>query len=186
MNTNIKSKLFSSTIILLLLVNTAAIAFMLLNKNKKTKHPAPIEQQGNAFVFLVKELKLDSNQIQQYTTLLNAHRASADSIKIIKRQAKESLFSLLKTSNETDANVQLQLNNIAQLERSFDEITFAHFKKVRALCNTQQQAKFDEVIATAMKMQAPQHRPPPHDRRPPEDREQNGIPEDDNRPPHER
>ena len=175
-----KSKLFNITIILLLLVNTVAVAFILLKKDKHRKPPPPQEQRGSAFDFLVKELKLDSNQISQYSELRGIHKNSADSILTIKRETKDSLFSLLKTNSAADANVQQQLNIIAQLERNLDELTFNHFKKVRALCTAQQQVTFDEVIAKALRMQAQQkHRKPP----PPREGEENGRPEDEHRPP---
>lgn len=172
MNTNIKSKLFGITIILLLLVNTAVVTFMLLSRNKKMKPPLQPQQKGSAFLFLVNELKLDSNQVALYSALRDAHKTSADSINILKREAKDALFNLLKTNNVNDSNVQQQLSAISQIEKSLDEITFSHFKAVRTLCSVQQQTKFDEVIATALRMQAPRHhRPPPHDRRPPQEGE---------------
>ena len=182
MNTNIKGKLFSITIIVLLLVNTAAIALVLLHNGKQKKVLPQQREKGGTFVFLVKELKLDSNQESQYSTLRNAHKASTDSIGKLRRVVKDSLFQLLKTNISTDAIVQKQLNEVAYLEKAYDEITFNHFKQVRALCNIQQQKRFDEIIGEAIKI-SPAQKHPPHDRRPPEDREPNGRPEDDNRPP---
>jgi Spy/CpxP family protein refolding chaperone len=186
MNTNNKSKLFSIIIIALLLINTVAVSFLLLKKDKHRLPPPHPQQQGGAFNFLVKELKLDSSQIQQYQALRENHKNSADSIRQQKRKLKDSLFQLLKQHISSDVAVQQQLNAIAQNERYLDEITFNHFKQVRAICNAQQQTKFDEVIATAMRMQAPQRQHPlhhPNSGRPPRGEEPDDRPEDDNRPP---
>ena len=109
------------------------------------------------------------------------------------RDAKDSLFNLLKTSTTNDALVQETLKNIGEKEIAIQQHLFEHFKKVRALCNEEQKKKFDLVIQEAMRMianQRPQgppkrhevegkyNRPPsPHDRQnkgrppPPEDRD---------------
>ena len=186
MITNNKSKFFNILIVVLLLLNTVTVCFLLL-RNDKHKHQPP-HQQGGAFNFLVKELKLDSSQIKQYQSLRDNHKNKVDSIKEEIRDSKDSLFNLLKINNSNDSNVQQKLSIIALHERNLNTLTFNHFKLLRNICNTQQQIKFDEVIATAIKMSAPQHQePPPHHHlkngRPPGDEERDGRPEDDNRPP---
>lgn len=145
----------------------------------------PPQQKSGAYGFLRKELQLDSAQIQQYQLLRDNHKKCADSIRQETIVLKDSLFQLLKQHISSDIAVQKHLTAIAQNERNLDELTFNHFKRVRAICNEQQQVKFDEVIATAIKMQAPQQHAPqhPNDGRPPRDEEPEGKPEDDNRPP---
>ncbi len=169
MNTNNKSRWFGAIIILLLLINAATIFFLFIGNNK---HHLPPPQNGGAFAFLVKELALDSNQKNEYQKLRDRHRISVEGLRMQLKNDKDSLFNLLKFSNVTDVNVHQKLDSIAFLNRKIDEITFSHFKQVRAICNPQQQIKFDEVIAQAMQMQAPKqenphHRPPPNGDRPP-------------------
>jgi hypothetical protein len=184
MNTNNKTKLFSIIIIALLIINTIAVSFLLLNKDKH--HLPPPQQQGGAFHFLVTELKLDSSQIKQYQLLRDKHKNCTDSIRKETRDLKDSLFHLLKQHHSSDIVVQQQLDAIAQNERNLDEITFKHFKQLRAMCNAQQQEKFDEVIALAMRMQAPPQQHPPHhpnDGRPPRGEYPDFRSEDDNHMP---
>ncbi len=183
MDTNNKSKFFTILVVGLLLLNTSVVVFLLVKRDKHHPPPHP-QQQGGAFNFLVKELSFDSAQIKQYQGLRNNHKQTMDSIRNEMRVVKDSLFNLLKTNNSSDVIVQQKLNCIAQSERCIDEITFNHFKRVRAICNVAQQTKFDEVIATAMKMNAPQHQsPPPRDGKPPRDEEPEGMPRDEHRPP---
>jgi Spy/CpxP family protein refolding chaperone len=182
MNTNNKSRWFGAIIILLLLINAATIIFLLIGKNK---HHLPPPQNGGAFGFLVKELALDSNQKNEYQKLRDQHRNSVEGLRTQLKNNKDSLFNLLKKSNVTDENVHPKLDSIASLNRKIDEITFIHFKQVRAICNPQQQMKFDEVIAQAMQIQAPKqepshHSPPPNKDRLPREEE----PEDGPPPPH--
>lgn len=179
MNTNNKSRWFGAIIILLLLINAATIVFLFIGKNK---HHLPPPQNGGAFAFLVKELALDSNQKNEYQKLRDQHRNSVEGLRMQLKSNKDSLFDLLKVSSVADANVHQKLDSIASLNRKIDEITFSHFKQVRAICNPQQQIKFDEVIAQAMQMQAPKqehphHRPPPNGEKPPrEDDPEDGPP----------
>ena len=179
MNTNNKSRWFGAIIILLLLINAATIIFLFIGKNK---HHLPPPQNGGAFAFLVKELALDSNQKNEYQKLRDQHGNSVEGLRMQLKNNKDSLFDLLKVSSVADANVHQKLDSIASLNRKIDEITFSHFKQVRAICNPQQQIKFDEVIAQAMQMQAPKQehphrRPPPNGEKPPrEDDPEDGPP----------
>ena len=158
MNTNNKSRWLGAIIILLLLINAATIIFLLIGKNKHHLPPP----NGGAFGFLVKELALDANQKNQYQKLRDQHRNSVEGLRTQLKNTKDSLFDLLKKSNVTDVNVHQKLDFIASLNSKIDEITFSHFKQVRAICNPQQQLKFDEVIAQAMQIQAPKQQPSHH------------------------
>ena len=61
------------------------------------------------------------------------------------------------------------MHSAAQQAR-LDILPFEHFKKVRALCTTEQQIKFDQIIEQVMQMLAPPQNPggqaglppPPH------------------------
>ncbi len=177
-----KSKFFNILIVVLLLLNTVTVCFLLIRNDK---HQPP-HQQGGAFNFLVKELALDSMQIQQYQVLRNNHKNKADSIRKEVRVIKDSLFNLIKINDSSDSTIQQKLSIIALHERNLNALTFNHFKLLRAICNAEQQIKFDKVIATAVKMNAPHQDPPhhhPQNGRPPRDEEPDGRPEDDNRPP---
>lgn len=159
MNTNNKSRWLGAIIILLLLINAATIIFLLIGKNK---HHLPPPQNGGAFGFLVNELALDANQKNEYQKLRDQHRNIVEGLRMQLKNNKDSLFDLLKKSDVTDENVHQKLDSIASINRKIDEITFAHFKQVRTICNIQQQMKFDEVIAQAMEIQAPKQEPSHH------------------------
>lgn len=168
MNPGNKNKLFSIVIILLLLLNTAVVVFLLLKKDKHRPPPHKKEQAGGAFEFLVKELQLDSAQIAKYTTLKDEHHEKADSLSEEKRRMKDLFFGLMKTKEFPDEEVQKKLDTIAIIDRTLDKVTFAHFKKLRAICNSQQQLKFDSIIMDVLHSQKPprpeehENHPPPH------------------------
>lgn len=168
MNSQNKNKLFNVTIILLLLLNTAVVVFMLIKKDTHHLPPHKKQQRGGGFEFLVKELVLDTNQTTQYEILRQQHQQKIDSLREEKKRLKDLFFSFMKTSETADTNVQKKLDTIAMVDRKVDELTFIHFKKLRAICNAQQQAKFDAIIMDALhsqkppKAERPGNEPPPH------------------------
>lgn len=48
---------------------------------------------------------------------------------------------------------------IGEDQKQIELITFAHFQKVRELCNDDQKKKFDEVIQEALKSMGPRESP---------------------------
>jgi len=177
MNANNKSRFFSIIIVLLLLINTGAITFLLLKKRQNNLPSIP-PPPGDAFNFLVRELKLNPSQISNYHTLKENHHELVELLRDKLKNNKDSLFQLLKSNNIGDISVQVKLDSIASINKQIDEITFNHLKQVRSLCNINQQQKFDKIIAQAMHIQAqgkPPHFPPKNEE---EQREANENEED--------
>lgn len=197
MNNTNKSRLLTIAIVLLIAANV--VALVLFWRDKKSKDtdllPPPMAQNGgSAFDFLTKELALDSNQIKAYSALRDEQRKNADPLKKAIRDAKDSLFGLLKKSPVNEADLQNALNKEGAAQIALDKSTFQHFQNVRKLCTPQQQLKFDSVIQQAMQMFGQPNRRPPMDRpiekdtakrRPPRDRINQNNDGDMNPPPRE-
>jgi len=142
-----KNKLLTWLVLLLLVANAATIAFFWFNRNQKP----PLPMKGGPKEFLIKELKLDSNQKIQLDVLVKAHRDSADILRKKVREAKENMFDLLK-QNVSDSAKQNAARAVSLLTEQLDLLTFDHFQKIRALCNPQQQQKFDGIIQDITRM----------------------------------
>ena len=167
MNTVAKNKLLTWLVILLLVANAASIAMFWLSRDKKP--PAP---KGTPQEFLVKELKLDTKQQEQFDVLRKEHRKAADQLREKIKGAKESFFDLLKQGNVTDSAKKSAAKNVSTYTEELDILTLDHFQKVRALCTADQQKKFDEIIQQVTRMMGaprPPHGPggPPRDGPPP-------------------
>jgi Spy/CpxP family protein refolding chaperone len=162
MSTTAKNKLLTWLVILLLIANTATLAMFWLNKK-----PHPPQPKGAPNEFLIKELKLDTKQQEQLDVLVIEHRQMAEQIREKIRTAKDNLFDLVKNANATDSAKQTAAAACSKLTEQLDVLTVNHFQKLRALCNAEQQKKFDEIIhdVTRMMAQPPPGRPggpPPH------------------------
>jgi Spy/CpxP family protein refolding chaperone len=165
MNTVAKNKLLTWLVILLLVANAASIAMFWLSRGKKP--PAP---KGTPQEFLVRELKLDSKQQEQFDVLRKEHRKAADQLREKIKEAKESFFDLLKQANVTDSLKQSAAKNVSTYTEELDLLTLDHFQKLRALCTAEQQKKFDEIIQQVTRMMgAPRPPPGPHGPPPPQE-----------------
>lgn len=182
MNHETKNKLLTWLVVLLIIVNAATLAFFWLNRPKY-----PQQFKGSPQEFLVTALKLNSSQQQQYEVLVKAHHEEADQLREKIKIAKESFFDLLKQKEVSDSLKQAMANRASMITEELDIMTLNHFQKVRALCNVDQQKKFDEIIQQVTDMighprqpggpgKGPQGPPPlsgePEGKRPPSPAEQ--------------
>lgn len=154
MNSIAKNKLLVWLVALLLVANAASIAMFWLGKAKN-----PPQSKGTPQEFLIKELKLDTKQQEQLEVLVKEHRQAAEQLRGKTREAKESFFDLLKLSNVTDSVKKAAASAVSVSTEELDLLTLNHFQKVRALCTTEQQKKFDEIIHQVTSMMR-QLRPP--------------------------
>ena len=153
------------SVITLLLLTANIITLALLWTHNKTgrgdlKLPAP--PRGQVFEFLTHELKLDPAQQATYKKLRDEHRAGQGAIQDSIRKAKDAFFALLQQPGVSDSLVYLYSHRAVEAEQQLDEFTFRHFQKLRAICNAEQQKRFDEIIQDALRQMAPpRHEGPP-------------------------
>ncbi|UEG49423.1 periplasmic heavy metal sensor [Ferruginibacter lapsinanis] len=161
---NINTRWLSAFIILLLVANTITLSLLWLNKKDE---PGNLRRQprGQVFEFITRELKLNEQQQEAYSKLRDEHQAGVRSIKDSIRQAKDVFFSLLKEPQVPDSLIVAAAQKANAAEQQLDVFTFRHFQKVRAICNADQQKKFDSIIQEALHQMAPP--PPMHGGNPP-------------------
>lgn len=163
--------------LLLLTANIVTLTLLWTNKGKEEKRESrmPPPPGAQVFEYLSHELKLDESQREAYRKLRDEHQAGVRNIRdSFQRPAKEALFELLKKSAVSDSEVHVLSSRTAAADQQLDEFTFRHFQKLRAICNPEQQRKFDEIIQDALRMMAQPRRqgPPP------------GMEHEDGPPPH--
>ena len=155
------------TVIVLLLLTANMVTLALLWTNKKPDRgflnppPPPPQGGGQVFEFLSHELKLDSAQQETYKKLRDEHQSQVRPVQDSIGKAKDSFFDLLKQENVSDSMVENFSRKIGNLEQQRDVFTFRHFQKLRAICNKEQQIKFDSIIQQALQQMAPARRPRP-------------------------
>jgi Spy/CpxP family protein refolding chaperone len=154
MNSSEKNKLLIWLVALLLVANAASIAMFWLGKSKQPPPPKETPKE-----FLIRELKMDTKQQQQFEILVTDHQQKAMFIRDRVKMLKENFFDLLKQPNVTDSIKNEKAATVSYLVQKLDLLAFEHFQKIRALCNSEQQKKFDEIINEVTAMMG-QPRPP--------------------------
>ena len=147
-----KTKFLYAVIIALVLMNIGTLAFVFLNKGGKPNNPRQVS------VWLTQQLQLNEQQQAQDETLQEEHRANMEAIHTQDRHLHDTYFKLLQGEATDSVTVKILADSIAANRLQTELTTFYDFKKIRAICNAEQQKKFDEIIGEALRMMGP--RPP--------------------------
>ena len=168
MNNFTNNRWLSVVTLLLLTANIVTLALLWTNKSKDKGEMKPLPPGGQVFEFLTHELKLDSAQQEAYKKLRDEHQAGQKEIQDSIRKAKDDFFGLLQQPNVSDSMINIFSRRAVEADQKLDEYTFRHFQKLRAICNAEQQKKFDNIIQDALHRMAPPKRqgPPPQGMRP--------------------
>ncbi len=139
---------YQITIIGLIVLNIAVVAWQWINQ----KAGPPLRPEE----ILKRELHLTDVQMNAYHQLIQEHRQEIGPLREQMKSQKDALFSF----SQDDSSTQAAILKIGQLQSEIDRSTYQHFKKVRALCDADQQKKFDQVLARALAGNREERRPP--------------------------
>jgi periplasmic protein CpxP/Spy len=186
-----KNKLLTWLVVLLLIANAASITMFWIGKEKAL--PVQQEQQQQRerpAEFLIRELRLDTKQQEQLEVLRAAHTDAAVVLRKELGKAKKIFFALIKQPGITDSMKLAAAKPVSDITEKLDLLALNHFIKVRAICNAEQQQKFDKIIEQVTEMISKAGEAPPRDEnRPPPDNDRKGKrppppdDRDDNKPP---
>ena len=162
------NKFLSVATLFLLLVNM--VILYLLWSHKKPRHDMDnIPPPGPVFEFVNRELKLTTQQQDEYKKLREMHQANQKPLLDSIHAAKDAFFELLKQPGITDSTLNIYSNKLISLQQELEIITFKHFQQLRVICTPEQQIKFDQIIHEVLHQMAGPKRgkggqPPPPDR----------------------
>lgn len=139
------NKILSVAVVLLLLVNIALVIFMIRGKGK----PGP-RKGKEPFEMMVKELDMTDQQQKDYKAMKEEHMKTIRPMFDSLRSAKTAFFSLVKDQQVSDSMVAAYSTKICAQQSNIDKMTFAHFRRVRAIFTPEQQPKFDVFVQKMM------------------------------------
>lgn len=157
MNSIKNNKLLSLLTLLLLVINVVTLT-MVWKNNRQYSNPGEPPIQGPVFEFVTTELNLTEQQQAKYRVLREEHQSQQRPLLDSIRKAKEAFFELLKDTAVSEATVAAYNNKGLALQGQLELVHFRHFQQLRAICNSEQQRKFDGIIQTVLRRLAP--RPP--------------------------
>lgn len=134
-------------IAVLLLTNIGVLAYFLWYKKPPDMHAGGPQRDRNGMAdVLQKEVGFDADQLGKYKELRDRQRDIIKPMFDSMRVAKDGLFKLISVSDVTDSTVSAAADVIAKRQSELDIKTFQHFRRVRALCRPDQEAKYDSLL----------------------------------------
>jgi Spy/CpxP family protein refolding chaperone len=113
---------------------------------KPPHSPPPGDGKEGPAQRIIHDLQLDGKQQQQFETLKREHRRAMEQFRERGQQLRDEYFDLLKQPSPDSVLVHAKARAIAKNQEDIELVTFDHFRKVRQVCDPQQQKKFDEII----------------------------------------
>lgn len=136
------------------------ILMLVQNFMKPPMHHGMPPHEGPA-AKIKEDLGLTDDQMKQFEVLKDDHQKAMRELHEQGRTLRDNYFDLLK-SDSADVNLKSEIEKrIAENQLQIENITFDHFRKVRALCSEEQKVKFDHVIGNILRGMR-HHGPPPH------------------------
>jgi hypothetical protein len=125
--------------IILLISNTVILAFVFFEKPTRADNKGPAN-------FIIKELNLNAAQIENFNQLKFAHQDSVQRLKNTGRELRENYFKILRNDTTDNILADQLLIQIANNQKTIEQVTFSHFQSVKNICDSVQKEKFDSII----------------------------------------
>ncbi len=160
-----KTKLLTITVIGLLLLNFAILAFLLVSGPRGHKRPTDRpEGRPNPREIIIERLHFDDNQQKGYDKIVQWHKGQIKKLDENLRSAKNELYNQLK---QPQVDVKIKDSLIAVInanQKQIEETHFKHFEDIKKLCHKDQLEDFNELTEDLSRIFASNKPPRPrHD-----------------------
>jgi hypothetical protein len=153
-----KSKLLTTSVFGLLLLNIATLAFLFLN-GPKGHRPPPHKTQLQPKEVIIDQLHFDATQQKEYDKIIHWHQGEIRKLDNNIRQTKNDLYALL---NQTQVNVKTKDSLIIALngyQKQIEVTHFKHFEDIKNICHPDQIEDFNALTEELGRIFAPNRRP---------------------------
>ncbi|MEP1034783.1 hypothetical protein [Ekhidna sp.] len=133
------SKLYKIGFFVLLAINIGLVALFVFR-------PKPPIREKGAREQISKKLALTEAQEKQFGEMVATHRKAVRALINEERTLVQSYFEQLSATASVEER-QVLLQQIMKLKEDKIVLTYNHFEELKSLCNEEQLAKFDEVMA---------------------------------------
>jgi periplasmic protein CpxP/Spy len=158
---SMKKMTFLIVSIVLLLVLNAVTLFILFQRHPGNDHGPRGDRGKGPADYIVKQLKLDAPQQQQFEELRNQHHDFTRDGEREDERLHDLYFSMLKSDNPDKSKVDSVATLIGRQREKLAAATFDHFQKLRAICRDDQKKLFDNTIDEIAKQVTGHPGPPP-------------------------
>ena len=160
-----KQTLLTILVLVLVALNIGLVTFMWYTQRPERGPGGP-----DTANFLMRELNFDKAQEKKYLELQQHFNDSLEPIREEERNIHDRFFEMMHADVQDSTAVALAIDTMGHIRSQIEYLTYAHFRQVRALCNTEQQKKFEHVISETMRRMGPPPSRRPHGQGRPGDR----------------
>ncbi len=157
-----KTRFLGLLVFLLIILNTALLALIWVNRMKPPIHPPRHpqhrpggEDSGDVRFFLEAELGFDESQTEEYLLLQRRHREQVEKLSREIRVIKKEMFDEVLMENPQATVSDSLLNLSLEIQAGIERLTFQYFLDMKELCEPDQQEKLQMLMHELFR------RPPP-------------------------
>jgi periplasmic protein CpxP/Spy len=130
-----KVRFLMIAVVALMALNIAILAFF-LTRNKPARREGPKK-------VIIERLRFDVQQVAAYDALILKHRADIAPKDKALSDARQAIYSLLKTNSYAAKDSLTAV--VGRLQIEVEQAHFAHFEGIKQLCRPDQRADFDAL-----------------------------------------
>ncbi|MFT4680213.1 MAG: hypothetical protein ACI9FU_001233 [Granulosicoccus sp.] len=131
-----KTRILTLAVIVLVVLNLALAAFLIMGRPGPKKPPGPKHQ-------IIKLLNLNAEQVVAYEGLIERHRESVNNLDSLILNAKQILY--MQTEKQDSALIEAQILLISQLTQELERTHIVHFVDLKGICTDDQMPAFKEL-----------------------------------------
>lgn len=140
-------RFYKIVIVLLLLLNTGTLAFLWMKSNRPHQGTMGSPGKHNRVDRLMSEkLHFTPQQEDRMEGLKHEHHSQILIIQEEESKLHTELFGLLHSNNNDIVAKKVILEKLAANDTRKEEVTFEHFRQIRAILTPEQLPKFDELM----------------------------------------
>lgn len=155
-----RERLLMIVILVLVLLNSATLIYIYIwtwnqpiSSHERNRRPDKL---------IIERLKLDEEQQKQFEELKHEHHSAVVKLDEQSRELHKQYFALLEKEEINDSIVDGFEKQLAAITERKEEVTFDHFKKLKAICKPDQIKLFNDFIGELGKiLSGPPHPPGP-------------------------
>lgn len=146
---------------MLLLLNVGVLGYLFMSRNDAGPGPGHGPHMGPDRI-IIERIGLDEKQQEQFRSLKDEHHSQIMELQHADAKLHQQLFQLLKQQPIDTAAKNAIMSQLQNNDGIKEEVTFEHFRKLRAILKPEQQPKLDELVAElAGRVMGGDHRRPP-------------------------
>jgi Spy/CpxP family protein refolding chaperone len=145
---NPAAKYLTISIIVLLLLNTALVVFLIVDRNQTRGNGS--RGRTDIAALMAKELKMTDAQRQQHLQFRESYYKETRSLYDSIRRARVTLFTGAVQTNTPDTLIAGINEKINHWQNTINQLTVDYLKRVRGILSATQQKGFDQFMLRMM------------------------------------